>query len=55
MGRRSYLFNIQKYEKLMDTYDNTYTFYISTDSQQVKDYFQNQNDLLYYFIQELVI
>lgn len=42
MGRRSYLFNIQKYEKQMDTYDNTYTFYISTDSQQVKDYFEQQ-------------
>tara|TARA_Y100001970_G_scaffold290421_1_gene424094 strand:- start:2415 stop:3224 length:810 start_codon:yes stop_codon:yes gene_type:complete len=50
MGRRSYLFNIQKYEKQMDTYDNTYTFYISTDSQQVKDYFQNQNkyNVLFY-------
>jgi len=42
MGRRSYLFDIQKYEKEMNKYDNTYTFYISTDSQQVKDYFQKQ-------------
>ena len=41
-GRRSYLFDIQKYEKKMNKYDNTYTFYISTDSQQVKDYFEKQ-------------
>ena len=26
----------------MNKYDNTYTFYISTDSQQVKDYFEKQ-------------
>ena len=44
MGRRSYLFDLEKYKNEMNKYDNSYTFYISTDSQQVKDYFQNQNN-----------
>ena len=50
VGRRSQLFDLEKYKNEMKKYDNTYTFYISTDSQQVKDYFHNQTDfnLIFY-------
>ena len=40
IGRRDYLYNIGKFEKEMEKYDNTYNFYIASDSQEVLDYFQ---------------
>ncbi len=36
-GRRSGLYNLNKYLDVMDMYDETYIFYLSTDSQEVKD------------------
>lgn len=40
-GRRKYLFNIEKFEKKMLEFDNTYNFFICSDSQEVINNFKN--------------
>lgn len=41
-GRREGLYDIIKWEKEMDKYDERYKFFISTDSNDVRDYFMNR-------------
>ena len=40
-GRRKYLFNIEKFEKKMLEFDNTYNFFICSDSEEVINKFKN--------------
>ena len=40
-GRREGLYDIIKWEKELDKYDERYKFFISTDSNDVRDYFMN--------------
>lgn len=44
-GRRDFLFNIQKFENKMKKYDNSYNFFLATDSKDVQDYFNNSSEL----------
>jgi len=42
---RNKLHNIVKFENTMKKYDKSYTFFIATDSQNVKNYFLNKSCL----------
>ena len=44
-SRRDGLFNIQKYEKEMKKYNLNYNFFISTDSEEVREYFLEKSKL----------
>lgn len=39
---RSNLFNYNKFENEIEKYDNSYNFFLCSDSQKVKDYFKNK-------------
>ena len=44
-GSRHKLHNIKMFENTMKKYDKSYTFFIATDSQNVKNYFLNKSCL----------
>lgn len=44
-SRRNGLYNIDKFEKEMGKYDNNYNFFISTDSEEVRNYFSEKSKL----------
>lgn len=44
-SRRTYLFNIQRFENKMKEYKKKHNFFLATDSQIVKDYFNKKSVL----------
>lgn len=44
-GRRDYLFNIEKFEAVMKSKDSSVQFFLATDSQEVRNYFQQTSTL----------
>lgn len=44
-SRRNYLFDINRFEKKMNEYDNKYNFYLASDSYGVINYFKTESPL----------